>query len=590
MPENDSIRRQIATEHYILSQSPEWQSVIRHFEFAEGFSFVVLLIPDEGGLQLCRDTLADHLQSTNQTLLDISPTTPADLDQIATHLVSLSPPPSTAAIWMGAAASEAAPDHADWLAAWRTGMARLNQFRNILQTNLNCTLLFAGPAYIQPIVREMAPDLWSVRLFIAHVEPRPINLPSEEEWRSRFHLPPPEAGPDPVQALHAAASLRGKPGEELKLARTLHRAGKGLFDARRLTQAAEALQEALHLQRHHHAPLDEQAATAHALADSLDWLGEKQAAVHHYQQAVQLSEVAGTPLGRANALHSLGNLKRRLGDVNAASLHYQEALRLYDSEGQQLGRANALLSLGDLDRRVGNMNSARLRYQEALQLYDSLHDRLGLANSNLSLGILESRLGDLESARLRYHSALSLYEIAQANLGRANTLSVLGNLEEKVGEFNTARLRYKEALRIYVSLQDNLGRANTRLAQGDLERRVGNISTARDRYLDAFNLFESVQNNLGCANTLQSLSLIACGVGDNKRAILFLQQSAVLYEQEKEMSGLARSKAMAAYLSEEIGDHLTGIQAAAEARTAAQASNDSASIDFVESTLRSANL
>ncbi len=40
---------------YQLAKSPDWQVVLRHFELGQGFAFIVLLVPDDEGAEVCRD-------------------------------------------------------------------------------------------------------------------------------------------------------------------------------------------------------------------------------------------------------------------------------------------------------------------------------------------------------------------------------------------------------------------------------------------------------------------------------------------------------------------------------------------------------
>ena len=162
---------QTTAERYALDRSPDWRALRRHFELGEGFAFIVLLVPDAEGAEVCRAALARFLQERGQHLEVVSEAQPSELENIASTLLELKPPPDAGAVWVGKAVSEGEGDSGVWDKAWRLGVARLNQFRNPLQRAFGVPLIFVGAPRLQVILRENAPDLWSVRTLVAWVEP-----------------------------------------------------------------------------------------------------------------------------------------------------------------------------------------------------------------------------------------------------------------------------------------------------------------------------------------------------------------------------------------------------------------------------------
>ena len=51
--------------------SPEWQNLLTHFELSQGFSFVVLLVPDADWANACRIALSQYLEAEGKNLLTV---------------------------------------------------------------------------------------------------------------------------------------------------------------------------------------------------------------------------------------------------------------------------------------------------------------------------------------------------------------------------------------------------------------------------------------------------------------------------------------------------------------------------------------
>src|SRR5437016_3430687 len=252
--------------------SPEWQHLLTHFELSEGFSFVVLLVPDADWANACRIALSQYLEAEGKNLLTVGYSDAEDFKiQVPGRLLELHTGERTGAVWLEATVSEASPRYEEWAGAWRGMAARLNQFRNPLRRRLNVPLVFVGAHWIQPAIRDIAPDLWSVRTLVTRLEPpaefgeargRGVEATSEQQLEG--------LAIDPDFALQTARRLRGQAGKELVLAQLLYRAGLGLNARYRWAEAEAALREALELQREFNASPESIAASLRALGYSLE--------------------------------------------------------------------------------------------------------------------------------------------------------------------------------------------------------------------------------------------------------------------------------------------------------------------------------
>ncbi|HEX9004065.1 MAG TPA: hypothetical protein VGB07_29405, partial [Blastocatellia bacterium] len=58
-------------QRYALWRSAEWQKLLTHLEWRQGFAFILLTVPDDLGAEICRQALERQLSQTDQTLLNL---------------------------------------------------------------------------------------------------------------------------------------------------------------------------------------------------------------------------------------------------------------------------------------------------------------------------------------------------------------------------------------------------------------------------------------------------------------------------------------------------------------------------------------
>ena len=357
-----------------LAQSADWQSVLTHFDYHEGFAFGLLLVAGNNLSEACRADLERHLALSGKLLLDLSPKSPGELLPRCLGLTRQAIGPEVGCIWISAVVSEYQSDFAEWNAAFQDAFARLNPVRNVLQHHLTCTILFVGAPWVQSAIRSVAPDLWSVRSLVTTVTG--AALPSDSVFPSFAVAPGAVESPDPEFALSEADGLRGKAGQETALIRLLDRAGDGFLARFRFDEAAKALRESLELRRGMGLPPIEVARAEIALANSLIEPGHYAAGIPHVEAALELlgdgnvdsnpaqldamSDVA-TLLGRVGRLDAATELSERivpaaqviLGGEDPRTLLYMKNLGVMLSRRGDLERARSMLEdVVNLSRRL----------------------------------------------------------------------------------------------------------------------------------------------------------------------------------------------------------------------------------------------
>jgi tetratricopeptide (TPR) repeat protein len=402
-------------QRYGAAAAGEWQLVLNHFELGEGFALIVLVVPDRDGARLCRDELAGWLGRHGRRMVALEPASPDGLRQLAARVLEVSVDAGLGAVWIAAVEQRSAPDYADWDAAWRRLLGGLNQQRNPLRRRFECPLVIVGPDWLVPLFREIAPDLWSVRTQVVHIEPDRAAMAAEpvdagplapahhEELRSSN-----ESAADPALALHEAARLRGVAGREHELAAMLRRAGGGLVRRGEFAAAEAVLREA---------------------ADVL------------LQQAD--SNAAG------DALHELGHVVRLQGRTAEAAGILQEALERREQAGAfAFGRGNTLLELARAAVDLGDLARAAALLREVVALDEKGNvpaDSRGITLNDLGLVLQGQGQAEAAEAALRQALALKLEGGASAR-SRSGTLHDLGRLLAAQGRMPEAERAFREAL------------------------------------------------------------------------------------------------------------------------------------------------
>lgn len=154
-----------------MTPPPDWfdadeaQQLLRHLEWQpEGFS-LLFVFADALPAQWLADWLNAALRPAGLALQQPTCAQPladapdAVVDALMAELGALAQAPG--AVWLPL---HHHPQHADWDAARQRLLARLNERRFLLERDLPRPLLLVLPANFRPITREIAPDIWHIRV------------------------------------------------------------------------------------------------------------------------------------------------------------------------------------------------------------------------------------------------------------------------------------------------------------------------------------------------------------------------------------------------------------------------------------------
>ena len=392
-------KREALAARYNLPAQPEWQQFLNHFDLSETFALVVLLVADADGAELCRTELEKQLQQEGKQLVALEVSNPDTLRQIPSQLLSLKLPADAGGIWIAGVEPDYSPNYSEWKAAWQLVMHRLNPRRNEIRRQFNCSLIFVGAPWLQETMREIAPDIWSVRTLVARIEPQIVSETKTiaSEGYS-FGAGETKSGGDPLFALQEAEKLRGVPGMEPALARLLHRAGKG-FEARSDFRSAEqAFIEALKLKQQAGTVPESLLSTLSELAWISLMLAQVHRSIDYAQSALALARKIKNRSGEGNALGNLGLAYADLGEMRKAIEFNEQALAIARENDDRQGESNILGNLGNDYAALGDVHKAIEFYEQQLDIVRKTSDQQGEGNALGSIGGAYIALGDSRKA------------------------------------------------------------------------------------------------------------------------------------------------------------------------------------------------
>ncbi|MFZ2279627.1 MAG: tetratricopeptide repeat protein [Prosthecobacter sp.] len=311
-PLDESIIAALRTD-YALSESRQWRMLLRRLELNQGFTFHTVIAPDVYGVEIARRTLEEWAKGKGMrfhviTVKESEPPETLTLTLLE-HL-----PADIGLVWVQADGPSPGSHPDPFIkAVWHPVAAILNSRRNLLQRGLPIPLILAGPEPLQVMLREHAPDLWSVRASVTYLDSPGRSLETEVN-ESQFNDSTSISG-DPDFTLAEAAKLEGKPEQSLQLASLLFRAGLQYRNKQQWSNAERCLSRAWQLREEFHAVPEERWETLNQLGILFEDLGDYLRAAYYYQQAYEQALIAfgsehpdslGSRSNLANALFDQG--------------------------------------------------------------------------------------------------------------------------------------------------------------------------------------------------------------------------------------------------------------------------------------------
>ncbi|HEY9646331.1 MAG TPA: tetratricopeptide repeat protein [Chroococcidiopsis sp.] len=266
-------------------------------------------------------------------------------------------------------------------------------------------------------------------------------------------------------------------------------------------------------------------------------LGQPEAAMAAYQQALAISTAVNDVVSTEDTLKLIAVLQRIQGQLDQALATYQQILNSYPEGFDTYGKAEVFNSVGLLHEQLGNPEAAIAAYQAVLGVTASLEPNLTQIDRVLAL----NQLVDLYAAQGQTAQAETYRQQAIAVMdensddsrlpvggftAQTNLLQRIGNALLDQGLAELAERYYQQSLAIadrgYNRYYDQL------FALGSIElayRRQGNLERALDYILQSLTVMQEMGDPNAQSSTFLSLGDGYQALGDLERALGYYQQA-----------------------------------------------------------------
>lgn len=509
--------------HSEATTTPEkgWERLEAQLDLSGGFwlGFVFSAAPQAvNTLWLKTEAL---LKEREQLVLQHPPIqTPDELPSVLTWLLTATEPQLADCVWIESIrADPPGASEQPWTRAWEQLFLRTNEHRDALRARLPGGLVFAAPPSILPLVREAAPDLWSIRSLVVVVDvplPKPtktltVMTTAPAELMALLGTAPAAPAPRAKTMLYNPGGMNAPPPAPSSKSRfTFPESERQTIEA---LIAEGRLDDAEERTRHALDALDEHDKLERAFALRLLALvhrarGAPRLALQCFERAIAAHHEAMPDLVPVEWYEAAARLAAQKGDPEQARQFLATALmscrkRLQVKETVDVLQHLAFVSqaIGDIERDAGNRSAAETAFDEAVivsrrlvDLRDDLPECLAsLAASLLSLGDIRADKGDFAGAiaafeEMRKQAAriCHIEHDSRASLRRLSiALTRLGGLKQETRDHDGAKAALYEALSLRRGIA-NMGEdpqslrdlASVLSRVGHLELALGDLATA----------------------------------------------------------------------------------------------------------------
>ncbi len=332
---------------------------------------------------------------------------------------------------------------ADRVRLWSRLLLRLNEKRDALAAVHPAALLLACPADSLPLIRDIAPDLWSVRSLTATLDTAATATATAPTAASPVHSQLTPVPGEPIQPSPEVKALLKRAASALRSTRTdlAVAASLGALDAASnpddellahawLAQVLVGQDEPVEAARHAQIALvgrrplelDTTAALLEILSGSLDSeiaLDAAAALVDLHRELVRRSPDSPPTLRDLSAsLDNVADIQQERGQLDDALAAYTESLDLsrrihttYGDTPQSLRDLSIYLNnIGRIQQQRGQLDDALTAYTESLRLAQRIHTTYSDTPQSLrDLSISLNKVAGIQQQRGQLDDALTTY-------------------------------------------------------------------------------------------------------------------------------------------------------------------------------------
>ncbi|AFY84538.1 tetratricopeptide repeat protein [Oscillatoria acuminata] len=271
-------------------------------------------------------------------------------------------------------------------------------------------------------------------------------------------------------------------------------------------------------------------------------LGENQAAIFPYEQAVELYLQLGAKDWAKKGLEHLLNLYRELQQLEQEIDCQKKRFQLIQDKGEDIKAQSLAYEIGNLYNRRQQFTQALEYYQEALILAKKLEQPQNLANAAYMVGQCYRNLGQQQVAISPYEQAVELYlqlgVKEWAEKGLEHLLNLYRELQQLEQEIDCQKKRFQ----LIQDKGEDIKAQSLAYEIGNLYNRRQQFTQALEYYQEALILAKKLEQQKNIANAAYMVGQCYRNLGQQQAAISGYEQAVGLYLEVKEtkwaLSGL----------------------------------------------------
>jgi tetratricopeptide (TPR) repeat protein len=226
--------------------------------------------------------------------------------------------------------------------------------------------------------------------------------------------------------------------------------------------------------------------------------GDQQAAIKHYEAALQTARKIADPERIAAVLFGLGRISLESGHLVEADMWLRDAVSYYEVGTDKSGLAEVLALAAEVQWIQGHIPDAEKSLRAALHVVGEIRNYRQQAKLMSAIyaawGRMYDQLGNIERSAEQYHKALDLTKDIYDQEAEAELRASLSSIFERVGNLKSAEEHLSKAMAIHHDLkllehwaEDNLRLARIAEMRGKPELREFHLEQARRMYLQLGN-------------------------------------------------------------------------------------------------------
>ena len=235
-------------------------------------------------------------------------------------------------------------------------------------------------------------------------------------------------------------------------------------------------------------------------------LGNFQAAIPLYMEALIIQEDVGDKHKRATTLHNIGNAYLHLGDPDAALGFLLQALERRRESGYTRGLGSTLTGLAHVYRALEQNDDARTALEEALALRLASEDKMSQGRAYLELATLNNGAGGTGDSIEYFDRAIRLFQTIGDQHMLASAWLRRGRFLARKNKPEFARKSLDRSLAVSADAKAPFSRAEALLELAYLDQYQARFSSALSLVDRSIEILESIRNRIGGATLRASFA------------------------------------------------------------------------------------